>query len=158
MADRTDSNLTLRGVLATLAIAFVGAAMTWFLLWTEIHLQPLEVNWRGFGVFAALLLICERSPRTWIRFGPIGVVTPLWLFAYALMLLGSPAAGVGVALVGAAVNSLAQVEPAFVVVRRIAGTALSLSSAGMMLLAMGVHGSITQHDTVPWDWGIAIVV
>ena len=158
MAERTDSNRTPRAVLATLTIVLLGGLMTWSLVWTELRLMPLEVNWRGFAVFAALLLICERSPRTWIRFGPIGVVTPLWLFAYALMLLGSPAAGVGVALVGAAVNSLAQVEPAFVVVRRIAGTALSLSSAGMMLLAMGVHGSITQHDTVPWDWGIAIVV
>jgi diguanylate cyclase (GGDEF)-like protein len=158
MAERTDSYRTPRSVLATLVIVMLGGAMTWFLVWTEIHLQPLEVNWRAFAVFAALLLICERNPRTWIRFGPIGVVTPLWLFAYALMLLGSPAAGVGLALVGALINSLALVEPAPVVVRRVAGTALSLSSAGMMLLAMGVHGSITQDDTVPWDWGIAIVV
>ena len=158
MADRHDFNRTPRGVLATVVIVVLGAAMTWFLVWTEYRLQPLEVNWRVFAVFGAMLLICERSPRTWIRFGPIGVVTPLWLFAYALMLLGSPSAGVGLALVGAVVNSLAQVEPAPVVVRRVAGTALSLSSAGMMLLAMGVHGSITQDDTVPWDWGIAIVV
>ena len=57
---------------------------------------------------SALLLVCERIPRTWIRFGPIGVVTPLWLFAYALMLLGSPSAGVGVALLGAAMNSMAR--------------------------------------------------
>jgi diguanylate cyclase len=158
MPDRTDPNRTPAGVVATVVIVVLGAAMTWFLFWTEMRLQPLEVNWRVFGVFAALLLICERNPRTWIRFGPIGVVTPLWLFAYALMLLGSPAAGVGVALVGAVVNSLAQVEPVAVVVRHIGGTALSLSSAGMMLLAMGVHGSITQDDQVPWDWGIAIVV
>jgi diguanylate cyclase (GGDEF)-like protein len=145
-------------VLGTLVIVLLGAAMTWFLVWTELRLQPLEVNWRGFAVFAALLLICERTPRTWIRFGPIGVVTPLWLFAFALMLLGSPSAGVAVALVGAVVNSMALVEPRYAVVRRLAGTALSLSSAGMMLLALGVHGSITQDDTVPWDWGIAIVV
>ena len=30
--------------------------------------------------------------------------------------------------------------------------------AGLMLLAMGVHGSITQDETVPWDWGLAIVL
>src|SRR3954453_17700601 len=62
MADRTDSHRTQRSVLATLVIVLLGAAMTWFLVWTEIHLQPLEVNWRGFAVFAALLLICERNP------------------------------------------------------------------------------------------------
>jgi hypothetical protein len=101
MAERTDSNRTPRSVLATLTILLLGVAMTWFLVWTELRLQPLEVNWRAFAVFAVLLLICERSPRTWIRFGPIGVVTPLWLFAFALLLLGSPAAGVGVALIGA---------------------------------------------------------
>jgi len=158
MAARTDSNRTPRSVLATLTILLLGAAMTWFLVWTELRLQPLEVNWRAFGVFAALLLICEHSPRTWIRFGPIGVVTPLWLFAFALLLLGSPSAGVGVALIGATLNSLAQTEPVLAVLRRVGGTALSLSSAGMMLLAMGVHGSITQDHTVPWDWGVAIVV
>src|SRR6188472_3867404 len=102
MAERTDSHRTPRSVLATLVIVVLGAAMTWFLVWTEIQLQPLEVNWRAFGVFAAL------------------------------MLLGSPSAGVGLALVGALINSLALVEPAGVVVRRVAGTALSLSSAGMM--------------------------
>jgi diguanylate cyclase (GGDEF)-like protein len=156
--ERTDSNRTLRSVLATLAIALLGAAMSWFLIYTELNLQPLEVNWPVFGVIAAVLLFCERSPRTWIRFGPIGVVTPLWLFAYALILLGSPSAGVGVALLGATVNALAQINTVSGVVRRVAGTAISLSTAGLILLAMGVHGSITQDGTVPWDWGMAIVL
>jgi diguanylate cyclase (GGDEF)-like protein len=156
--ERTDSNRTLRSVLATVAIALLGAAMSWFLIYTELNLQPLEVNWPVFAVIAAVLLFCERSPRTWIRFGPIGVVTPLWLFAYALILLGSPSAGVGVALLGATVNALAQINNISGVVRRVGGTAISLSTAGLMLLAMGVQGSITQDGTVPWDWGLAIVL
>jgi hypothetical protein len=150
--ERTDSNRTLRSVLATVAIASLGAAMSWFLIYTELNLQPLEVNWSVFGVIAAVLLFCERSPRTWIRFGPIGVVTPLWLFAYALILLGSPSAGVGVALLGATVNALAQINTVSGVIRRVGGTAISLSTAGLMLLAMGVQGSITQDGAVPWDW------
>ena len=48
MADRLDFNRTPRGVLTTVVIVLLGAAMTWFLLWTEYHLQPLEVNWRVF--------------------------------------------------------------------------------------------------------------
>ena len=156
--ERTDSNRTLRSVLATSAIALLGAAMAWFLIWTEVHLQPLSVNWRVFAIISALLLVCERSPRTWIRFGPIGVVTPLWLFAYALILLGSPSAGVGVALLGATMNAMAEMTTVSGVVRQVGGTAISLSTAGLILLAMGVHGSITQDETVPWDWGLAIVL
>ena len=131
--------------------------MSWILVWTELNLQPLTVNWPVFGVIAVLLLVCERSPRTWIRFGPIGVVTPIWLFAFALILLGSPSAGVGVALLGATINAMAQVSSVAAVVRRVGGTAISLATAGLVLLAMGVHGSITQDETVPWDWGLAIV-
>jgi diguanylate cyclase (GGDEF)-like protein len=157
-SERHDSNRTLRNVLATSAIALLGAAMSWFLVWTELSLQPLTVNWPVFAAIAALLLFCERNPRTWIRFGPIGVVTPIWLFAFALMLLGSPSAGVGVALLGATLNAMAQDSSISAVVRRVGGTAVSLSSAGLMLLAMGVHGSITQDETVPWDWGLAIVI
>ena len=156
--ERTDSNRTLRSVLATSAIALLGAAMAWFLIWTELHLQPLSVNWRVFAIISALLLVCERSPRTWIRFGPIGVVTPLWLFAYALILLGSPSAGIGVALLGATMNAMAEMTTVSGVVRQVGGTAISLSTAGLILLAMGVHGSITQDETVPWDWGLAIVL
>jgi diguanylate cyclase (GGDEF)-like protein len=156
--ETTDPNRTLRSILATVVIALLGAAMSYFLIWTEIRLQPLTVNWPVFAVIAALLLFCERSPRTWIRFGPIGVVTPLWLFAYALILLGSPSAGVGVALLGATVNAVSQINSVSGVVRRVGGTAISLSTAGLMLLAMGVHGSITQDETIPWDWGLAIVL
>jgi len=58
MAERNDPNRTPRSVLATLTIVLLGAAMTWFLVWTELRLQPLEVNCcssanavraRGFG-------------------------------------------------------------------------------------------------------------
>jgi diguanylate cyclase (GGDEF)-like protein len=157
-SERTDTNRTLRSVLATLAIALLGAAMAWFLIWTEVHLRPLTVNWPVFTIIAALLLVCERTPRTWIRFGPIGVVTPLWLFAYALILLGSPSAGVAVALLGATMNAMAEMTTVSGVVRQVGGTAISLSTAGLILLAMGVHGSITQDETVPWDWGLAIVL
>jgi diguanylate cyclase len=155
----TDTNpRTLRNVLATSAIALLGVAMSWFLIWTELQLRPMKVSWSVFVIISALLLVCERSPRTWIRFGPIGVVTPLWLFAYALILLGSPSAGVGVALVGATMNAMLQVDSVSGVVRRVGGTAISLATAGLILLAMGVHGSIAQDETVPWDWGLAIVL
>ena len=38
-----------------------------------------------------------------------------------------------------------------------AGTAIALSSAGLILMGMGVHGSITQFGSLPWNWAIAIV-
>jgi diguanylate cyclase (GGDEF)-like protein len=147
----------LRGFLVTSTTALVAAMLVWFLVLAEMHSPRPNVDWRVFGIIAVLLIASERSEHTWIRFGPIGVVTPLWMFSYALMLLGSPAAAVAVALVGAAVHAFSHDDLLGTSITRVAGTAISLSSAGMVLRAFGVRDSITTHDTVPWDWAFAIV-
>ncbi len=61
------------------------------------------------------------------------------------------------ALIGATVHSLTQPENVTTLVVRIAGTALSLSFAGLILFSFGVDGPITYNDTVPWNWGVAIM-
>jgi diguanylate cyclase (GGDEF)-like protein len=142
----------------TSTTVLVAAILTWFLVWTEVNSVSREIDWRLFAIIAAFLLASERSERTRIRFGPIGIVTPLWMFSYALILLGSPSAAVGVALVGATLHAWSHVEPAGMSVTRVAGTAISLSTAGLVLNALGVRGAITQFDTVPVTWAAAIIL
>jgi diguanylate cyclase (GGDEF)-like protein len=158
MQPETQSPRRVRGVLLASIVASIGVILTWVLVWTEIHSEPADVHWTLFAVIALLLLYCDRSPRTWIRFGPVGVVTPRWMFAYALMLLGSPSAAVGVALIGATIHTISNVTIVSSVVLRVGGTAVSLSAAALLLSAMRVRGAIVQADSIPWEWGVAIVL
>jgi diguanylate cyclase (GGDEF)-like protein len=156
-ATRLDQTPRLRVAIVTAATALVAVTAAWLLLYVEVGRGPVVVSWPGFFVISALLLVCERVPSTWIRFGPVGVVTPRWMFASALLLMGSPAAGVGVAVLGATLHSVHRPDTVTTVVTRIAGTAISLSIAGLILFAFDVDGAITAYDSVPWKWGLAIV-
>jgi len=146
-----------RVALLTGSIGLAALLLTWALVLTEIRSERLPVNWPAFAIIAALLLWCERSAATWIRFGSAGVVTPLGMFAFGLMLVGSPSYAVGIALLGAALNAVVQSSSPVRIIMRVAGSAIALSSAGMILLGMGVHGSITQFGSLPWNWALAIV-
>ena len=146
-----------RAGLATGAIAIAAFGLTWMLVLLEIQDEQVPVNWPAFAVIASLLLVCERTPATWIRFGPAGVVTPLWMFSFGLMLVGSPSIALCVALVGSTVHSIVRADSASAAVFRVGGTAVSLATAGMMLRGLGVRGSITQFDALPWRWSLAIV-
>jgi diguanylate cyclase len=147
----------LRATILTGALAVLAVALTWALVWTEIQNPPAPVDWWMLAILGPSLVACERLPGTWIRFGPIGVVTPIWMFAFGMLLLGSPSLAVGVALFGATWHAIRHVGTVSSVVHRVAGTAISLSTAGLILSAMGVRGAITSFDTVPWDWAAAIV-
>jgi diguanylate cyclase (GGDEF)-like protein len=147
-----------RGLLVTATTALVAALLVWFLVFTDLNSPRPEIDWRVFAIISVFLIAAERSQRTGIRFGPIGVVTPLWMFSYALMLLGSPSAAVAVALIGATVHAVSHVETIGTSITRIAGTAISLAASGLVLNSLGVRGAITTFDTVPWDWAAAIVL
>jgi diguanylate cyclase (GGDEF)-like protein len=158
MDIHTPPKRNVRAAVTTTVIVLLGGGLTWALVYSETNAEPADVNWLLFGIISTLLIACERSPRSWIRFGPIGVVTPLWMFSYALILLGSPSAALGVALVGASVHAVTQREPVRAMLPRLGGVALSLATAGLMLFALRVQGPITVFETVPWDWALAIVV
>jgi diguanylate cyclase (GGDEF)-like protein len=79
------------------------------------------------------------------------------LFAFALLLLGSPMVGISVALLGAIVHALQRTRRPSVVLDGVAATALSLSAGGIALTALGVEGAITQFARIPLSWALAIV-
>ena len=67
----------LRATILTGVLAALGAVLTWSLVWTEINSPAAPVDWSMLAVLGVCLVACERLPSTWIRFGPVGVVTPL---------------------------------------------------------------------------------
>jgi diguanylate cyclase (GGDEF)-like protein len=142
----------------TSAIGVVAIVATWVVVLTETGAGELAVNWPAFVVISTMLLVCERTPATWVRLGPAGVVTPLWLFAFGLMLVGSPSFALCVALLGVTLHAVTQAETVTGIVLRVGGTAISLSSAGLVLMGLGVDGSITQFGELPWGWAFAIVL
>lgn len=146
-----------RATILTVVLAVLAAVLTWALVWTEVNSPRAPVDWPLLAVLGVSLLVCERLPSTWIRFGPIGVVTPIWMFGFGLLLLGSPSLALAIALVGSTWYATSQCGSVEAVVHRVAGTAISLATAGLVLVAMDVRGAITSFDEVPWDWAAAIV-
>lgn len=147
-----------RVAFVTGAIGIIAFIATWTLVLTETGAGRPMVNWPAFVVIGTMLIACERIPAAWVRLGPAGVVTPLWLFAFGLMLVGSPSFALCVALLGATLHSITQAETVAGIVLRVGGTAISLASAGLVLMGLGVRGSITQFGELPWRWSFAIVL
>lgn len=160
MGSRIDSPPTrrqLRAALLTGALATLATALVWALVWAEVRGPQARIDWWLIVVLGPALVACERLSSTWIRFGPIGVVTPIWMFGFGLLLLGSPSIAVGIALFGATWHASREASSIASVLHHVAGTAIPLSAAGLVLLAMDVRGAITAFDQVPWDWAAAIV-
>ncbi len=146
-----------RANIATAVVALTGLGLTWLLVLTEIRGNSVAVNWAAFALISTLLLACERSPASWIRVGPAGVVTPLWMFSFGLMLVGSPSIAVCVAVLGATIRSITDADTTPELLFRVGGVALSLSAAGLVLTSLGLRGSMTQLGELPWEWALAIV-
>ncbi len=158
MAPTPRSRHPIRVAIFAGSVAMLGAGLLWLLVWTELQHGLASVNWTVFGVITALMLICERIPATWIQFGPFGTVTPLWMFAFALMLLGSPSAAASAAVLAATLHAIGTSTSPAMIVTRVGSAAVSLATAGLVLFTMDVHGSITRLDSVPWKWALAIVL
>lgn len=141
----------MRVVATSTAIVTMAIGMVFVLVLSEINSPPASTNWVAFGLAAVGLLVCERSPAAWIRFGPIGIVTPLWLFAYAMLLLGSPSMTVGIAAAGATLHALRQGSPVEDTVTRVASIALSISVAGLLLTTFD-RSALATTGTESWNW------
>ncbi|NNE12501.1 MAG: EAL domain-containing protein, partial [Ilumatobacter sp.] len=139
------------------AIALIAAFTSYTLVVSEFRSEVSAVEWPTFAVFAIALLWCERTPRTWIQLGQAGVVTPIWMFSFGLLLVGSSALAVCTAVAGATLHAVVQRHDAIRIIMRLGGVALSISTAGLILTGLGIRGSIMQFDVLPWHWALAIV-
>jgi diguanylate cyclase (GGDEF)-like protein len=143
-------------------IVVAGLAMAAAVIWSETHVARPPVDGAVFAMMSLFLVLGEVVPRCWIRTGMARPVTPLWLFTFGLLLLGSPAAAMGMALAAATLHGLVQRDPLGAIVLRLAGVAMSLGTAAMLLVSSGSSGTVREVGTVSWRWvieaGVAGVV
>lgn len=139
-------------IVALGALAFAGVALI------ETRHPSTDVEWQVFWVIATLLLLTESTPAAWVRYQQVGIVTPFWMFAYALMLLGSPTSAVVVALSAITVRALAQSERPVETALRVGCASLSLSTVALALYGLGADGPITTFNSAPWTSMAAIIV
>jgi diguanylate cyclase (GGDEF)-like protein len=140
---------------AALAIAVSLAAA---LVVVEFAEGGLEINLVVYAVIGAVIVVCERSPGTWINLESGSTVTLLPMFAYAMLLLGSPSSALAISLLGGLVHSSARDHRWPMVVFHLSRLTIAIAGAGLVLFSMDVRGSVTQFDRIPWRWSIAIVL
>ncbi len=157
-----DSQLAPRagfgGLFALIATMLLAAVLSLALVWSEFAVGYPSFSWTMFGVIAGLLVICEGTPRTWISLDRIDTVTLLPMYAYALLLLGSPSSALGVAILGNLVHSATRQQPPWVWLLHLSRTMVSVATGGLVLFAMSVRGPVTQFEKIPWRWALAIVL
>ena len=147
------------------ALVVLAFGLVWIQVLTEISAPIPPADWLAFVIAAAGLVICERTPASWIRFGPVGVVTPIWLFGFAMLLLGSPSVTIGIAALAASLHAVRYDAAPSDVVARVASTAFSLAAAGLMLTTLDPIDTPTRLAGRSWSWagavaaaGVSIVV
>ena len=150
----------MRGASAVIGLGgvlLVGLALATALIAAERQSAgPRHINWILIAIAGALAIGSELAPRTWVSTRS-GTVTLLPAFAYALILLGSPTTALAIAVLASTVSvssGASRWRRAFGVGR----TAVSVSAAGLVLLAVGAEGSVAQFDRLPWRWSVAIVL
>ncbi len=127
-------------------------------MWLELAVDPPGIRWPVFAVTATLLVVCQRTRRTWIQLGHGDSITPLPMLAYALVLLGSPTLAVTAGLAGGLVQTSARAQPSWQRGFTATRTAISVAAAGLVLFSFGVVGPITRFQGIPWQWAIATVL
>ncbi len=154
-----ESNRQHKYVVAYIGVVAVAAvALFAHLLQLDLRHGYDDVNWLAFGLFSILLFLGETRPSMWMRFGDGGEVTPGWAFAYALLLLGSPAGAVGVMVLTNCYVDLKHRKGALKIVFNAAQIAAALSAGGVILHSFGVHGGITSDGHIPISGGLGIVL
>jgi diguanylate cyclase (GGDEF)-like protein len=158
MHSRSERRRSLGVAVVTVALALLGAALAAIVLVTDLAADGPDVDWPVVIAAGVLLVLAERTPATWIRFDPLGSVTPLWMCSYAILLLGSPAAAVLAAITGSVVHRIVRREPLDVAVRSVSIAAISVAAGGLAMRSVGADGAITQFDRLPWGWAAAIAL
>lgn len=144
-------------LVALAGVALLALSLTVVVVVVELKSTRPSVDWVVFGLVAALMVACERTPSTWISLGSGDAVTLLPAFAYALLLIGTPMSALAAAL-GASLAHLATVDqPHWQRLLNTSRTVISVAAAGLAITALQVRGPLTQFDDIPWRWAIAIV-
>lgn len=149
-------NPTLSLLLA--AIVAVGVVITAALLVAERAEPRGQLDQVTFAAMAAVMLLCQWHPKAWIQVDARRSVTLLPTFAYALVLLGSPAAALAATIVGTLVHARASRSTLVQTLFATARTLVTVGTAGLVVFALDAEGSVTGYEFTPWRWSVAILL
>ncbi len=135
---------------ATVVVAIVAVAAV---LWWEWHRTGSTVDRALFALAAVALVLGETCRRCWIPVGIREPITPLYLWAFGLLLVGSPSGAIAVALVGSLTHSLVRRSSTATGVFRMARVGLTLGIAATVLIRFDATEAVdTAAGRVSWQW------
>jgi diguanylate cyclase (GGDEF)-like protein len=138
--------------IAALGTASVAAAVVVAVIRADMLGAPPEVDWPVLAFLALGLLVGETSRRCWIRSGPDTYVTPVYLFAFALLLVGSSTGALAAAIVGTVAHAFVVRAALSSTLMRLSKIALTVGSAAAVAMWLDATWSMDNVDGVSWRW------
>ncbi len=141
----------------TLAVAAFGTlsvavAVVVAVIRTDLYSEAPDVDWSVLAFLAIGLLVGETSRRCWIRSGPNTYFTPVYLFAFALMLVGSPTAAVCVSMFGTVAHALVVRASPVSTLIRLSQVSLTVGCAASVSMWLDANWSMDSVAGVSWRW------
>ena len=95
-----------RSTVAAFGTLAVAVAVVVAVVRTDLYSEPPDADWPALALLALGLLAGETSRRCWIRSGTDTYVTPVYLFAFALLLVGSPTGALWASMLGTVAHAV----------------------------------------------------
>ncbi len=124
----------------------------------DMHSDPPDADWPVVAFLALGLLVGETSRRCWIRSGPNTYVTPISLFAFALLLVGSPTVALWASMVGTVVHALVVHATPDSALVRLSKVALTVGLASSVTLWLDATWSMDNVAGVSWRWVVGAMM
>jgi diguanylate cyclase len=161
-ADIDDTSFLTRHMPDRFAVAagstvtlVAGAATAFSVAWVSLHTESPPANVPLFVLLSMLLVLGETASPFWIRSGPSRLITPLFLFAFSLLLLGPVGMAFAAALAASLMGSATRGETAMDALLRLADVAISLGSAALLVLSWDTIGPLAERNGVSLRWVLA---
>ena len=142
----------------TVAVTLLAITLTAALVVAERDVWKAETDWIIFGIFGVLLFLAETRPNFTMKFGDDGVISPGWTFTYALVLFGMPLGALFVLLTATLVASVHDRKPIKILILNLGVLTASMTAGVLVLHAFGMRGAMTDLDTIPLQWALAILL
>jgi diguanylate cyclase len=143
---------------AAFATLSVAVAVVVAVVRADLHSEPPDADWPVLAFLALGLLVGETSRRCWIRSGPDTYVTPVSLFAFALLLVGSPTGALWASMLGTVGHALVVRATPVTTLMRLSKVALTVGTASAVSMWLEATWSMDSVAGVSWRWVVGAMM